>query len=607
MEDEVTMKWGDRAPTEPTWEHQDDAWAFEKPTYEWQQEFEQGNAPSMPELEEELFGEDNRISTGIHFDKFSRISVSRKGGPDVVNPLTSFEQAGLHPIILENIQRMGYAEPTPIQRNAIPILMKNYDLLACAQTGSGKTAAFLLPVLSKILTKMQKNPPAAPLPGARKTKATPLALIILPTRELGIQIFDETRRFTYKSPIRPVVIYGGADMRRQREQLARGCDILIATPGRLVDAMERGAVALDKVRYLVLDEADRILDFGFEPTIRQIMLSSDLTRDESLHTMMFSATFPSAVQVLARDFMNDYCRLRVGRIGGTTTDIMQKVLKVEEYHKEDTLVELLLSQPPSRTLIFVDTKRKADYLDDVLYNKRFPCISLHGDRSQREREMALEAFKVGRSPILIATAVAARGLDIKDVLHVINYDLSDDIDDYVHRIGRTARAGNPGLATTFYTDQNWKIAPQLTKLLIECQQEVPEFLQEFITDDVSYENDFVDPDQIELLESSGGGGGGGGDHGYGFGGYGEDNNSNSNTQFGSNFDDDNNNNDGYRTNNDGYGNNNPSNDGYGNNDNQSVSSSHTHVNSNNDDNSGWNAPTPAFSQRQEFTFHASDF
>lgn len=163
---------------------------------------------------------------------------------------------------------------------------------------------------------------------------------------------------------------------------------------------------------------------------------------------------------------------------------MQKVIKVEEYHKEDTLEELLLSQPPSRTLIFVDTKRKADYLDDVLYNKHFPCISLHGDRSQRERELALEAFKAGRSPILIATAVAARGLDIKDIMHVINYDLSDDIDDYVHRIGRTARAGNPGLATTFYNDRNWTIAPQLVKLLIECQQDVPEFLQEFITDDV---------------------------------------------------------------------------------------------------------------------------
>ncbi|KAF9345206.1 DEAD-box ATP-dependent RNA helicase, partial [Mortierella sp. AD094] len=333
-------------------------------------------------------------------------------------------------------------------------------------------------------------------PGARRKKASPQALIILPTRELGIQIFDEARRFTYQTRVRPVVIYGGADIRNQKEKLALGCDLLIATPGRLVDAMERGAVALDRVKYLILDEADRILDSGFESIIRDILLSSDLPRDEGLQTMMFSATFPSQIQCLARDFMKeDYCRLRIGRIGGTTTDIIQKVLNVEEYDKEDTLIELLLSQPPSRTIVFVATKRKADYLDDVLYNRSFPCISLHGDRSQRERELALEAFKIGRSPILIATAVAARGLDIKDILHVINYDLSDDIDDYVHRIGRTARAGNPGLATTFFNEgQNYRIAPLLTQLLAECQQVVPDFLAEYISDKGPHEDDFYDSD-----------------------------------------------------------------------------------------------------------------
>jgi ATP-dependent RNA helicase DDX3X len=159
---------------------------------------------------------------------------------------------------------------------------------------------------------------------------------------------------------------------------------------------------------------------------------------------------------------------------------MQKVVKVEDYQKEETLINLLLSQPPSRTMIFVDSKRRADNLDDILYNKNFPCISLHGDRSQREREAAMDAFKTGRSPILITTSVASRGLDIKDVLHVINYDLCNEIDEYVHRIGRTARAGNPGLATTFYTDNNATIAPRLVKLLVECQQVVPEFLKEFV-------------------------------------------------------------------------------------------------------------------------------
>ncbi|KAI7817811.1 P-loop containing nucleoside triphosphate hydrolase protein [Gamsiella multidivaricata] len=483
-QDKVEEMWGPRTPDDFHYKGELPAWASEKPVYEWQEDYTEGTAPPNLKLEAELYDDEGRVRAGDTFSNLSRINVSRQGGPESYTPLTSFDQAKFHPTILENIQRMHYKDPTPVQKNAIPLLMSGYDLLACAQTGSGKTAAFLLPVLSKILTKLSRTAESTVnRPGARRTKASPQALIILPTRELGIQIFDETRRFTYKSPVRPVLIYGGAEMRAQREQLAKGCDVLIATPGRLMDAMERGAVALDHVKYLVLDEADRILDAGFAPTIRRVLLSSDLPRDEGLHMMMFSATFPKEVQAMARDFMKeDYCRLRIGRIGGTTTDIMQKVIKVEEYDKEETLIELLLSQPPSRTLIFVDTKRKADYLDDVLYNKYFPCISLHGDRSQHERELALEAFKVGKSPILIATAVAARGLDIKDVLHVVNYDLCEDIDEYVHRIGRTARAGNPGLATTFYNDRNYMIAPQLTRLLVECEQAVPEFLSEFVSE-----------------------------------------------------------------------------------------------------------------------------
>ncbi|KAF9105932.1 DEAD-box ATP-dependent RNA helicase, partial [Mortierella sp. AM989] len=471
MDERISANWGGR--TEDTFwiSNEEEAYGFQKPVYEWQEGFTDGSAPTNPKLEQELYSDEHRIHAGVYFEKYAGIKVSRKGGPENHTPINS--------------------------KNAIPLIMSGYDLLACAQTGSGKTAAFLLPVLSKIITKLARTAESTPnRPGARRTKASPQALIILPTRELGIQIFDEARRFTYQTRVRPVVIYGGADIRIQKEKLALGCDILIATPGRLVDAMERGAVALDQVRHLILDEADRILDLGFEDIIREILLSSDLPRDEGLQTMMFSATFPNMIQVLARGFMKeDYCRLRIGRIGGTTTDIVQKVLNVEECDKEDTLVQLLLSQPPSRTIIFVSTKRKADYLDDVLYNMNFPCISLHGDRSQRERELALEAFKIGKSPILIATAVAARGLDIKDILHVINYDLSEDIDDYVHRIGRTARAGNPGLATTFFNeDQNFAIAPHLTELLVECQQTVPDFLSEYITTREPYEDDFVDSD-----------------------------------------------------------------------------------------------------------------
>ncbi|KAG0050790.1 DEAD-box ATP-dependent RNA helicase [Gryganskiella cystojenkinii] len=532
-------------------------WGGDKPVYEWHHEYTEASAPSNPKMEEELFGPENRIQTGVHFDKRNRTSQVRlKGGPANHEPITDFRQVDLHPTIIDNVMRMQYSKPTPIQRNAIPLIQGGYDLLACAQTGSGKTAAYLLPILSKVLVQVTQYPPAPRKPGARRTKAAPLALIILPTRELAIQIFDETRRFTYMSRIRPVVIYGGADLARQKEQLGRGCDVLVATPGRLVDTLERGVVTLAKVRYLVLDEADRILDLGFEPSIRHILLSPDFVRtplngqddhedrpqedrgeffksdsgfdghtntgrgDENgigsglstqggsgpgsgqLQTLMISATFPTPIQLLARDFLKDeYCRLRIGRIGGTTDAIIQRVILVEDYEKEETLIELLNSYPPCRTLVFVSTKRKADYLDHILFERQFPCISLHGDRTQREREKALEAFRNGKSPIMIATAVAARGLDIKDILHVINYDLCQDIDDYVHRIGRTARAGHPGLATCFFNHaRDWEIAPPLTKLLQECGQEVPDFLQEYLTEESSYEIDFVDLESVSIQD-----------------------------------------------------------------------------------------------------------
>ncbi|GJJ72499.1 type IV protein arginine methyltransferase [Entomortierella parvispora] len=477
-------------------------WASERDVYEWLPEYTDESAPENKELEAQLFGEENRINTGINFKNYDSIAASVKNTPEDFHPMQKFTDLALHPTVAENIKRMKYNDPTPIQKNAIPLMLGGVDLLACAQTGSGKTAAFLVPILSRLLIKLMKRPRTERKPGERRQKASPLAVIILPTRELGIQIFDECRRLSYRSRLRPCVIYGGASINVQKEQLAKGCDILVATPGRLVDVIERGFVALSLVKNVVLDEADRMLDMGFEPMIRQILLNGDLPRDEGLHTAMFSATFPQAIQILARDFLSDnYARIRVGRIGGTTSDIVQVVMDVDEYNKEKELENLLLSQPPSRTMIFVDSKRKADYLDDLLYNKDFPCISLHGDRSQAERELALEAFRNGRSPIMVTTSVSSRGLDIKDVLHVINYDLPTDIDEYVHRIGRTARAGNLGLATTFYNERNAAIAPQLTKLLIECSQTVPGMLQQYIDEATSYEpDDFVESD--DALDSA---------------------------------------------------------------------------------------------------------
>ncbi|KAG9066353.1 hypothetical protein KI688_001577 [Linnemannia hyalina] len=234
-----------------------------------------------------------------------------------------------------------------------------------------------------------------------------------------------------------------------------------------------------------------------EPSIRQIMMPSDMHKNESLSTALRSATLSSIVQAPARKVLkDDYIHIRVRKIGGTTRDIVQKVVKLEEYRKEETLVNLLLSQPPSRTVIFVNSKLRADKLDDVLYSQNFPCVSLHGDRNQREREDALNAFKSGRSPILITTSAASLDLDIKDVLHVVNYDLCDEVDEYVHRIECIARTGKPTLVTTFYTNSNNVIASQLATFLVECQQVVPKFLQEFMDETTTYEDaDFVMEDK----------------------------------------------------------------------------------------------------------------
>ncbi|CAG8618920.1 13160_t:CDS:10 [Acaulospora morrowiae] len=459
-------------------------WAALRRRYEWKDSYdENGVAPRDEDLENELFGEENHVHTGINFAKYEEIKVSVKSAEgEQIKPITSFDEADLHKVMKENIELAKYKVPTPVQKYSIPIITSKHDLMACAQTGSGKTAAFLIPVLSQLFGRKNLAAPR-PQPGVRKMKAEPLVLILAPSRELATQIFDECRKFTYRSMMRPCVVYGGADPAPQRDQLARGCDVLTATPGRLRDFLDRGLISLRRVKFLVLDEADRMLEMGFEDEVRSIVQKSDLIDDGTRQTLMFSATFPRRIQDLARDFLaKGYIFLTVGRVGGTTSDITQKILYVEEEKKRNQLVEMLLKQPPSRTLIFVKSKRGADSLDEYLYKQGFPTTSIHGDRTQREREDALISFKNGRAPILIATSVAARGLDIKNVMHVINYDLCDQIDEYVHRIGRTARVGNKGLATSFYNENNADIACELVRILMECNQEVPDFLQSYMGD-----------------------------------------------------------------------------------------------------------------------------
>jgi superfamily II DNA/RNA helicase len=424
-------------------------------------------------LEKELF---NSTPTGINFDTYDDIPVEATG-ENVPASIKSFDDCSFHEIIRNNIELSKYTKPTPVQKNSMPIISAKRDLMACAQTGSGKTAAFLVPILNLIYeggyisnyTLMNK-----------RRKLLPNALVIAPTRELALQIYEEARKFSYRSRVRPCVVYGGADIKGQMKDLDAGCHILVATPGRLIDLHDRGKIGLQNVRYLVLDEADRMLDMGFEPQIRDIVEKRDMPRTGDRLTAMFSATFPKEIQLLARDFLNNYIFLAVGRVGSTSVMITQRLEWVEENEKRSFLIDLLRTDPNALTLVFVETKRGADDLERYLIMENYPAISIHGDKCQSEREEALRAFRSARKPILVATAVAARGLDISNVKFVVNFDLPTDIDEYVHRIGRTGRAGNSGEAISFFNEKNRNIARDLNDIFTETQQEIPDFLTKIV-------------------------------------------------------------------------------------------------------------------------------
>ncbi|XP_037300118.1 putative ATP-dependent RNA helicase Pl10 isoform X2 [Manduca sexta] len=433
--------------------------------------------PRDERQELELFGTGN---TGINFSKYEDIPVEASGDrvPDFI---TSFDDVNLTEIMRSNIKLARYDKPTPVQKYAIPIVLGHRDVMACAQTGSGKTAAFLVPILNQ----MYEAGPVKHTGPIIRRKQYPLGLVLAPTRELATQIYDEARKFAYRSRVRPCVVYGGSPVPDQLRELERGCHLLVATPGRLVDMLIRGRVVLDHCRHLVLDEADRMLDMGFEPQIRKIVECHTMPKTGERQTLMFSATFPKQIQVLAQDFLHNYVFLAVGRVGSTSENITQKVVWVEEMDKRSFLLDLLnasnllqRSRPEEDQLIlvFVETKKGADQLEDYLYSQGYPVTSIHGDRTQREREEALRRFRSGQTPILVATAVAARGLDIPHVRHVINFDLPSDVEEYVHRIGRTGRMGNLGVATSFFNDTNRGLARELVELLVEAKQDVPNWL-----------------------------------------------------------------------------------------------------------------------------------
>ncbi|VDP98401.1 unnamed protein product [Trichobilharzia regenti] len=383
----------------------------------------------LKKSEYELF---EQPKSALNFQLYDSIPVTQSG-PNwtPVEPIKSFSDVELHQIIKDNVARAQYIHPTPVQKYALPIIALKRDLMACAQTGSGKTAAFLLPILNMLFEDKGCEAPEG-------------------------SIYDEARKFAYRSSIKPCVVYGGASILNQIRDLSHGCNLLVATPGRLVDLMSRGKVSLEQIRYLVLDEADRMLDMGFEPQIRRI--------------------------TLARDFLHSYVFLAVGRVGSTNENIVQEILNVEDKDKPDMLVRLLQGKDPDGlALVFVETKRGADILAKFLGHLNFPVASIHGKRPQTEREHALQSFRSGRTPILIATAVAARGLDIPNVKHVINFDLPSDIEEYVHRIGRTGRMGQPGSATSFFSEKNQNVVRDLVELLRESKQIVPQWLEARVT------------------------------------------------------------------------------------------------------------------------------
>lgn len=378
---------------------------------------------------------------------------------------------GNHATRLEVIKRHGYEKPTPIQAQAIPAIMSGRDLIGIAKTGSGKTIAFLLPMFRHVLDQPRLS-----------MNDGSIALIMTPTRELAMQTFSECRKFTGVLGLRVVCAYGGAPIKDQIADLKRGAEILICTPGRLIDLLvaNSGKVTnLKRVTYLVLDEADRMFDMGFGPQVLKIL--ANIRPDKQV--VLFSATFPQNMEALARKILSRPLEIVVGLRSTVSMDVEQLVEVVEEDSKFLKLLDVLgrwYETKSNRILIFVDRQDSADSLLKDLIRRGYHCNSLHGGKDQSDRDCAITDFKTGVIPILIATSVAARGLDVKELKLVINYECPNHMEDYVHRVGRTGRAGNKGTAITFITPEQERYAPEIVKALRASEAFVPPPLQRLV-------------------------------------------------------------------------------------------------------------------------------
>lgn len=370
----------------------------------------------------------------------------------------TFKDLGLHTALTAKCKQMGYIEPTPIQKEAIPVVLKGGDVLACAETGTGKTAAFLLPILQS-------------LEGNKNFRGTS-ALILSPTRELANQTEAVCRSFVPKG-VTCTAIIGGAGYKKQTDALKKGVNIIIATPGRLIDYMQQGLVDLSQIKTLVLDEADRMLDMGFLPPIKRIVQAIPAKRQ----TLFFSATMSNEIEGIAYSMLKDPTVIEVSPRGKAAKTIKQTAYPVAPQFKMPLLLNLLETEDYDRVLVFTRTKRGADRLAHVLEKRDHKSNRIHGDRSQSQRESALRAFRSGKTNILVATDIAARGIDIDSVSHVINYDIPEAPEDYVHRIGRTGRAGNVGHSITLFTlaeEHSMKAIEKLTGEKLE-RVHLPDF------------------------------------------------------------------------------------------------------------------------------------
>ncbi len=361
-----------------------------------------------------------------------------------------FDMLGLAPALNEALQRAGLSQPTPIQSRAIPLAMDGHDILGLAQTGTGKTLAFGLPLVNHLLAT-----PGKPAPKTAK------ALILAPTRELVNQIAENLRTLTGKTRIHVSTVVGGQSIGKQIAFLSRGTDILVATPGRLIDLMERRAVDLGTVRHLVLDEADQMLDLGFIHALRKIAPRLGTPRQ----TMLFSATMPKQMEELSAAYLTNPQRVQVAPPGKAADKVTQSVHFLDKAAKPDRLREILGADLSALTLVFSRTKHGAEKLMTGLVADGFNAASIHGNKSQGQRDRAIKAFREGSVKVLVATDVAARGIDIPGVAYVINYDLPEVPDNYVHRIGRTARAGREGEAIAFCAPDEADLLRQIEKLM----------------------------------------------------------------------------------------------------------------------------------------------